>query len=205
MVTAEIGPTSIRLVEMAGEQPCTPFVTDSASLVLDLRPGQSNSSTATGSSNAMTKIVKLPIKSGKRSNPTDYWYKTVFPTALSAVQVLYSLHDTAVMKDTEIERPHIHIVGLDSQAEERIIVALVILLAFWDVDMRATLMPGKQCADTGATPPNQTKQDVRQRAATIQEFHNHPALSKRLLKEVSNFFSSCGRGDGGWHQWWNNH
>jgi len=94
--------------------------------------------------------------------------------------------------------PRVLVVGTAGQEDLCVAVAVSLLLAFWDVDLSTFSVP-----KLNASPMAFSKSDVRERLATIQDFHGQPAIPKRTVKEVSNFFNGGGR-EQGWFQWLKN-
>ena len=187
-------------------------------LLIDIRPDTDNDAmgeevasgtiASAGSGSSGARCLLVPIRLGKRTNAADYWQAVVFPRVLAALHQCYTvwldkigLAQEAGGRTHSEAPPVVHVIVSSGQEDCGVVVCVAILLAFWQVDLKDV----QRQMFTGTThsinddTENETfsKGEVRDMVATIQNFHQQPALPKRLIKELSNYFGQCG----GWRAW----
>lgn len=172
-------------------------------------------SAGSGSSGAPQTLL-LPIRLGKRTNAADHWQAVVFPRLLAALHQRYVVwfeerhlqaqEEPGGGTDSETPPPPpppaVNVIGASGQEDCVVVVSVAILLAFWQVDLKG--LKGQVFAETANSRSSEdtqnetfSKGEVRDMVATIQDFHQQPALPKRLIKELSNYFGQYG----GWRTW----
>ena len=148
-----------------------------------------------GQSKTPPHYLAVPVLPGKRANAANHWTHNVFPKVLTAVWSLYAAARVMEQGDTSARhRPLVCVVVEPAQLDFAVVAVTAICLAFWDLDL--TNFDGPLASDKSVFCFS--KAEVRERLASIQDFHKQAALPKRLVKELSNYFGEYGE----WRQWW---